>query len=61
MSASLVGSEMCIRDRGLSGPQSAPSRDPQCGRRTIAAGARTLNCVAQDSCLLYTSDAADDM
>eukprot|EP00969_Alexandrium_andersonii_P295732 13072095-Alexandrium_andersonii.AAC.1 len=61
MSASLVGSEMCIRDRGsgpstLSGPsgllrgsESAKVGDPPC-------------CTARSrSCLLYTSDAADDM
>eukprot|EP00969_Alexandrium_andersonii_P077088 3398992-Alexandrium_andersonii.AAC.1 len=60
MSASLVGSEMCIRDRFSAQTPRAPatssraparSSTPRCG----AAGreART--------CLLYTSDAADDM
>eukprot|EP00969_Alexandrium_andersonii_P245298 10841183-Alexandrium_andersonii.AAC.1 len=60
MSASLVGSEMCIRDR-LMGPRSASSgrlaqfckstmpRLPQCPERP------------RRDCLLYTSDAADDM
>eukprot|EP00969_Alexandrium_andersonii_P224314 9906806-Alexandrium_andersonii.AAC.1 len=60
MSASLVGSEMCIRDR----PRCPP---PQCGLRERGAaparrdrrrrwiGARAC------PCLLYTSDAADDM
>eukprot|EP00969_Alexandrium_andersonii_P068753 3032824-Alexandrium_andersonii.AAC.1 len=60
MSASLVGSEMCIRDscgpprgRGLHG------RGRGLGARGGAAagrrGAQALRC------LLYTSDAADDM
>eukprot|EP00969_Alexandrium_andersonii_P207987 9187043-Alexandrium_andersonii.AAC.1 len=60
MSASLVGSEMCIRDRVFA----VPSR---CWRKvvslrclpgsscTVAHGVRTRRC------LLYTSDAADDM
>eukprot|EP00969_Alexandrium_andersonii_P010828 471486-Alexandrium_andersonii.AAC.1 len=60
MSASLVGSEMCIRDRPpkprraghFSGPVEAAAKSLQrcC---TLAGGRRT--------CLLYTSDAADDM
>eukprot|EP00969_Alexandrium_andersonii_P169843 7508864-Alexandrium_andersonii.AAC.1 len=60
MSASLVGSEMCIRDRGnVFGCAPAPrarrhqvapiSRRPAPRRREPCA------------CLLYTSDAADDM
>eukprot|EP00969_Alexandrium_andersonii_P324724 14348518-Alexandrium_andersonii.AAC.1 len=61
MSASLVGSEMCIRDRrdagrppqrpfgALSGCPAAPRWAPYYGREH------------SDSCLLYTSDAADDM
>eukprot|EP00969_Alexandrium_andersonii_P284936 12596597-Alexandrium_andersonii.AAC.1 len=60
MSASLVGSEMCIRDRdSRTQPEAAlvpalsPSREvshlcPKAGRLT-------------SPCLLYTSDAADDM
>eukprot|EP00969_Alexandrium_andersonii_P344859 15243948-Alexandrium_andersonii.AAC.1 len=60
MSASLVGSEMCIRDRRLQrGPPGVevslatrtadvvPDADERLGR--------------QGGCLLYTSDAADDM
>eukprot|EP00969_Alexandrium_andersonii_P013191 575586-Alexandrium_andersonii.AAC.1 len=60
MSASLVGSEMCIRDSS----SSEASR-----YRALAARA---NCLSSDRpdlsfaakeccCLLYTSDAADDM
>eukprot|EP00969_Alexandrium_andersonii_P079917 3522961-Alexandrium_andersonii.AAC.1 len=61
MSASLVGSEMCIRDRAaapsgwISGPRSHFARGlgdcigaPTCDSETL-------------DCLLYTSDAADDM
>eukprot|EP00969_Alexandrium_andersonii_P031718 1386363-Alexandrium_andersonii.AAC.1 len=60
MSASLVGSEMCIRDSRPSlaetlsersfGPCTAPG-----GRSPMMAYGR--RCI----CLLYTSDAADDM
>eukprot|EP00969_Alexandrium_andersonii_P228116 10074642-Alexandrium_andersonii.AAC.1 len=62
MSASLVGSEMCIRDRtcrawrrtcSCVGMRYAPSRAPRCMARPRST--RTT------SCLLYTSDAADDM
>eukprot|EP00969_Alexandrium_andersonii_P182866 8080610-Alexandrium_andersonii.AAC.1 len=61
MSASLVGSEMCIRDRRLAGrgPRSKPhqraeqsSPRPDSDRRFETPSVR---------CLLYTSDAADDM
>eukprot|EP00969_Alexandrium_andersonii_P318532 14070383-Alexandrium_andersonii.AAC.1 len=60
MSASLVGSEMCIRDRPppgarrrrfLGGPGSPPGEEGEEGSSGSAASA----------CLLYTSDAADDM
>eukprot|EP00969_Alexandrium_andersonii_P229778 10147649-Alexandrium_andersonii.AAC.1 len=61
MSASLVGSEMCIRDRPgqswtrdwsrLPGPRRSGSWSPgACGTSGRSR-----------SCLLYTSDAADDM
>eukprot|EP00969_Alexandrium_andersonii_P175056 7742315-Alexandrium_andersonii.AAC.1 len=60
MSASLVGSEMCIRDsncRGCSGPPSTPCcRRGAPGRRTATGGSS-----GRWGCLLYTSDAADDM
>eukprot|EP00969_Alexandrium_andersonii_P344438 15225035-Alexandrium_andersonii.AAC.1 len=62
MSASLVGSEMCIRDRG-SAPRTTPRsasgapaslfRRHRIQRATCRRTPRT--------CLLYTSDAADDM
>eukprot|EP00969_Alexandrium_andersonii_P241196 10649135-Alexandrium_andersonii.AAC.1 len=60
MSASLVGSEMCIRDR----PSTSARRRSTCSAssprwaspRTSAASGR-----CGTRCLLYTSDAADDM
>eukprot|EP00969_Alexandrium_andersonii_P208281 9199924-Alexandrium_andersonii.AAC.1 len=61
MSASLVGSEMCIRDRW---PPTGQSRSycsrpsPRTRRRTTSLGGRL---VGSRACLLYTSDAADDM
>eukprot|EP00969_Alexandrium_andersonii_P057871 2549365-Alexandrium_andersonii.AAC.1 len=60
MSASLVGSEMCIRDSGVPG---RPRRFGGSGRRGRAgvheaAGRRRR---LSGGCLLYTSDAADDM
>eukprot|EP00969_Alexandrium_andersonii_P121289 5361395-Alexandrium_andersonii.AAC.1 len=61
MSASLVGSEMCIRDRAIRRRGSCGGRGSHAarscsGRRTSAACSRSLG-----ACLLYTSDAADDM
>eukprot|EP00969_Alexandrium_andersonii_P180872 7992646-Alexandrium_andersonii.AAC.1 len=60
MSASLVGSEMCIRDRSTPATSTAASSSRRhaeiYGWDTISekeAWTRT--------CLLYTSDAADDM
>eukprot|EP00969_Alexandrium_andersonii_P165524 7314546-Alexandrium_andersonii.AAC.1 len=61
MSASLVGSEMCIRDRssscasphGHAGRLAEPAADA-----TRTRGARAAQ---PGDCLLYTSDAADDM
>eukprot|EP00969_Alexandrium_andersonii_P075883 3345311-Alexandrium_andersonii.AAC.1 len=60
MSASLVGSEMCIRDsaRGLRQWTEQPLRALVLRRRSLApplGGSSAL------TCLLYTSDAADDM
>eukprot|EP00969_Alexandrium_andersonii_P341904 15113014-Alexandrium_andersonii.AAC.1 len=60
MSASLVGSEMCIRDRlkptsVVCGASRAWQRS-QAGESLITRIASALT-----RCLLYTSDAADDM
>eukprot|EP00969_Alexandrium_andersonii_P174431 7712176-Alexandrium_andersonii.AAC.1 len=63
MSASLVGSEMCIRD---SLPNKRLRRAPEALVWGVRGGAvappRRPRRKAQDTaCLLYTSDAADDM
>eukprot|EP00969_Alexandrium_andersonii_P118903 5257526-Alexandrium_andersonii.AAC.1 len=60
MSASLVGSEMCIRDSSWPVvPAGAPSGHPGWGQ--LGRGGGALVCVEEGVCLLYTSDAADDM
>eukprot|EP00969_Alexandrium_andersonii_P071600 3160972-Alexandrium_andersonii.AAC.1 len=60
MSASLVGSEMCIRDsprrRQGSGAETEPEPRPLPASPGVLASQRR-----GDACLLYTSDAADDM
>eukprot|EP00969_Alexandrium_andersonii_P087169 3845248-Alexandrium_andersonii.AAC.1 len=61
MSASLVGSEMCIRDRlpGLGFPAG-----PRAGGFPPRAGLGVpwrASALGLGGCLLYTSDAADDM
>eukprot|EP00969_Alexandrium_andersonii_P197963 8744809-Alexandrium_andersonii.AAC.1 len=60
MSASLVGSEMCIRDRAHVQSTHRHSRRPggQASIRAAPKGTKPLSALA---CLLYTSDAADDM
>eukprot|EP00969_Alexandrium_andersonii_P300316 13277464-Alexandrium_andersonii.AAC.1 len=61
MSASLVGSEMCIRDSPLrmhrAGSQGTRSR----GRPKAQTRAGPEEAALHGGCLLYTSDAADDM
>eukprot|EP00969_Alexandrium_andersonii_P162584 7186649-Alexandrium_andersonii.AAC.1 len=61
MSASLVGSEMCIRDSCH--PARRPPRPDGAGQCfCLLAGARQTLLRRPDArCLLYTSDAADDM
>eukprot|EP00969_Alexandrium_andersonii_P089441 3948102-Alexandrium_andersonii.AAC.1 len=60
MSASLVGSEMCIRDRESS---LAGSRRRRKDGDVSGAGNNNTQCFHANArnCLLYTSDAADDM
>eukprot|EP00969_Alexandrium_andersonii_P291298 12876615-Alexandrium_andersonii.AAC.1 len=60
MSASLVGSEMCIRDRVSNMPMksSMPSTPMATTMGTRYKGPKTN---PGSPCLLYTSDAADDM
>eukprot|EP00969_Alexandrium_andersonii_P310076 13702735-Alexandrium_andersonii.AAC.1 len=61
MSASLVGSEMCIRDRGVT--ETEPTRTEYL---SLATGRPSRQAWLEPrdgahACLLYTSDAADDM
>eukprot|EP00969_Alexandrium_andersonii_P277463 12264659-Alexandrium_andersonii.AAC.1 len=61
MSASLVGSEMCIRDRTFASEILAGGEEG-----ILCAGARSAPFAPRagfgsEGCLLYTSDAADDM
>eukprot|EP00969_Alexandrium_andersonii_P152176 6729418-Alexandrium_andersonii.AAC.1 len=61
MSASLVGSEMCIRDRFFVVPAVAGllrARRPDLRVHVVIENAYTT---LPRHCLLYTSDAADDM
>eukprot|EP00969_Alexandrium_andersonii_P066197 2919748-Alexandrium_andersonii.AAC.1 len=60
MSASLVGSEMCIRDRILmEQPETAHNRRTL--PEAVQGGRIPPKNAEYGSCLLYTSDAADDM
>eukprot|EP00969_Alexandrium_andersonii_P005913 256860-Alexandrium_andersonii.AAC.1 len=61
MSASLVGSEMCIRDSTLSFRSVLIFASN--GRRQAFSPWRLMGSTKEQSvgCLLYTSDAADDM
>eukprot|EP00975_Prorocentrum_lima_P048218 10085196-Prorocentrum_lima.AAC.1 len=60
MTSSLVGSEMCIRDSSHT-PCAVPSA-PQTGDPLAAHVAKNLPLpFLFVACLLYTSDAADDM
>eukprot|EP00969_Alexandrium_andersonii_P211089 9323377-Alexandrium_andersonii.AAC.1 len=61
MSASLVGSEMCIRDR--CGPSKLAREPPGTAQEAIQdpQSSRPLFIARFGICLLYTSDAADDM
>eukprot|EP00969_Alexandrium_andersonii_P268642 11871694-Alexandrium_andersonii.AAC.1 len=60
MSASLVGSEMCIRDSSRAwSPMAAAARGS--ASRSPDTGSRHPGPRCPSGCLLYTSDAADDM
>eukprot|EP00969_Alexandrium_andersonii_P301660 13335573-Alexandrium_andersonii.AAC.1 len=62
MSASLVGSEMCIRDRSLSSARNRRKpATPSVAAQGVGGAARSAAPPARSACLLYTSDAADDM
>eukprot|EP00969_Alexandrium_andersonii_P086784 3827527-Alexandrium_andersonii.AAC.1 len=61
MSASLVGSEMCIRDRYPSGvAQDSVNQEPFTVLEAPSCNMFRELC-PRGACLLYTSDAADDM
>eukprot|EP00969_Alexandrium_andersonii_P339412 15002733-Alexandrium_andersonii.AAC.1 len=60
MSASLVGSEMCIRDR-CSPWRCIPLRQAQICNSRPSKHTDTETLEEWGACLLYTSDAADDM
>eukprot|EP00969_Alexandrium_andersonii_P075756 3339737-Alexandrium_andersonii.AAC.1 len=60
MSASLVGSEMCIRDSTLRPLRTADLRSERSHCRSGLGRGLGLAPPA-GACLLYTSDAADDM
>eukprot|EP00969_Alexandrium_andersonii_P235619 10402964-Alexandrium_andersonii.AAC.1 len=61
MSASLVGSEMCIRDRANGAKVPTKRADTAMDTPQIAAFKVHWSEQPRTSCLLYTSDAADDM
>eukprot|EP00969_Alexandrium_andersonii_P104190 4598503-Alexandrium_andersonii.AAC.1 len=62
MSASLVGSEMCIRDRPCAAPGATTGGGAERPGPGWADGSRGApRCGGALRCLLYTSDAADDM
>eukprot|EP00969_Alexandrium_andersonii_P313165 13836586-Alexandrium_andersonii.AAC.1 len=61
MSASLVGSEMCIRDRPCVSLPIAPLARGQARQPHELGAAGALDADDGAGCLLYTSDAADDM
>eukprot|EP00969_Alexandrium_andersonii_P037984 1665251-Alexandrium_andersonii.AAC.1 len=60
MSASLVGSEMCIRDSALLQHVLPAGQVRERRHELVHAGAQVV-LRGRRLCLLYTSDAADDM
>eukprot|EP00969_Alexandrium_andersonii_P244154 10787885-Alexandrium_andersonii.AAC.1 len=61
MSASLVGSEMCIRDRSPPVPATATGTRAMTPATMMAKPSLLVVSARGSPCLLYTSDAADDM
>eukprot|EP00969_Alexandrium_andersonii_P277917 12285380-Alexandrium_andersonii.AAC.1 len=61
MSASLVGSEMCIRDRCEDGQQLYACYLHLGAMMRCTCRNMPIEVARCDHCLLYTSDAADDM
>eukprot|EP00975_Prorocentrum_lima_P037850 7963259-Prorocentrum_lima.AAC.1 len=60
MTSSLVGSEMCIRDRQAVEPQTHLWYTSDCRPMQLSQSMESPGTHA-NGCLLYTSDAADDM
>eukprot|EP00969_Alexandrium_andersonii_P060615 2669254-Alexandrium_andersonii.AAC.1 len=60
MSASLVGSEMCIRD-STSCPRAPSQRAAAASADRCSGASAAKRQQRRQRCLLYTSDAADDM
>eukprot|EP00969_Alexandrium_andersonii_P057548 2535872-Alexandrium_andersonii.AAC.1 len=60
MSASLVGSEMCIRDRAKAFV-AARAREASKAENMSSMSSEKVRTTQPEGCLLYTSDAADDM
>eukprot|EP00969_Alexandrium_andersonii_P010730 467345-Alexandrium_andersonii.AAC.1 len=60
MSASLVGSEMCIRDSRMDVPTYGALK-PRKIMQDVSAVLKPVYWTDHKPCLLYTSDAADDM
>eukprot|EP00969_Alexandrium_andersonii_P160761 7104132-Alexandrium_andersonii.AAC.1 len=61
MSASLVGSEMCIRDSSALRSRRGSAAIRLNRHNTINSNANHKSSEGGSTCLLYTSDAADDM
>eukprot|EP00969_Alexandrium_andersonii_P039040 1711978-Alexandrium_andersonii.AAC.1 len=61
MSASLVGSEMCIRDRPSTRAPASPGLKPREDTSRMHVLGWSSSALQTTGCLLYTSDAADDM
>eukprot|EP00975_Prorocentrum_lima_P006710 1442998-Prorocentrum_lima.AAC.1 len=61
MTSSLVGSEMCIRDSNPPVLAATPASPGGGIARASGAGSRGTVGPSSQVCLLYTSDAADDM
>eukprot|EP00975_Prorocentrum_lima_P049044 10262812-Prorocentrum_lima.AAC.1 len=60
MTSSLVGSEMCIRDRACTAGESGKWKSVEAAFTRGLGGEKEVENSAKH-CLLYTSDAADDM
>eukprot|EP00975_Prorocentrum_lima_P014177 3010650-Prorocentrum_lima.AAC.1 len=60
MTSSLVGSEMCIRDRADGALEYSGALVERAGHKDISVSFRDYAANIKP-CLLYTSDAADDM